>query len=180
MEDLLLKCLNSYKVLMDYRYYYVLGHKNKTISLTVEFPKDSFFHLAGLHKSGFAVLANRKGVFQAISDKKVTQDMFIQAGYSLEDRWQCICGLKDLLEDNRTVFRYRGHEHPGSRIEADFLISDPQILFFICDGKPASIFAQSDQGYERGCPPFKVLQLIREYIPTDQSELIYKSTHYHQ
>lgn len=175
MEDLLMMSALAYKELLPYRYHFKLGFKRKLREIHLCFPQDAYHHLAGFHKVGFAQLKNRKSALDFVLAGGVTQAQFEAGGYSLEDRWLGISRLKKMIETNRMVFYYRGHETIGSSIRADYLMVDEQTTFFIIDHVPQSIFAHQDGRYETGCPRYVTLQIEREDTQTGRQTLIYRS-----
>ena len=54
----LLDAARAYQELMKYRYVFLLGHKGIAETLTLEFTKEAFHHLAGLHNIGIARIRN--------------------------------------------------------------------------------------------------------------------------
>lgn len=178
MDDLLKQSAIAYTDLMRYEYRFTLGHKGKQYSLNIAFPVSAYHHLAAFHKAGFKALENKSKALQAILEEKVTAQNFEEAGYLFSDRWVCICGLQAMIEDNRTVFRYRGHERTISRIEADYFLQDDHIAFFVAEGCPISIFSQKGQHYEKNCPRLTTLLIMREDINTGASTEIYRAKAY--
>lgn len=178
MNDLLKQSALAYQELLSYRYCFSLGLKNELYHVNVEFPIIAYHHLAGFHKVGFKQLENKSKALNVVLNGGITLEAFAVAGYHLEDRWSGICHLKDMLEDNRAVFRYRGHERPASEINADYLLFDEQTIFFIASDCPASIFEQKNQHYEIGCPRLKTLQIMPENINENTWLEIYKSPSY--
>ena len=45
-----------------------------------------------------------------------------------------------MIELNACVFKYSGHEFKGSSIRAEYLLTNRQIMFFVDDSMPVSIF----------------------------------------
>ena len=178
MDDLLYQSALAYRALMAYRYTFTLGFKGKLYTLCLAFPRQAYHHLAGLHKTGIAQLRNKNKALDLILSRQITARQLGASGVLLEDRWKGICRLQHMLEQNEAVFRYRGHEHPGSIIQADYLISDNETLFFINGESPASIFGQKRQGYEIGCPCMKVLMIEREAVDTGESTILFRSKNY--
>lgn len=169
-----MRSAQAYQALMPYRYLFSLGFKGKLQVVTVEFPQDGFYHLAGFHKAGLS-LASRKQALTEVLQGALTAARFSAGGYAPADRWTAICGLQEMIEANRAVFRYRGHEQQWSRIEADYLLAAEDAFLFIDDGKPVSIFGRSERAYELGCPKLKTLMIRRETIATGCMETVFRS-----
>lgn len=66
----LLDAARAYQELMKYRYVFLLGHKGIAETLTLEFTKEAFHHLAGLHKIGIARIRNKKYALDYILENK--------------------------------------------------------------------------------------------------------------
>jgi len=177
MSDLLMQSALAYKGLMAYRYHFTLGRKGQLRHISIHFPEVAYHHLAGFHRAGIAALSNKKHSLQAILAGRVTHAQFTKAGAMLEDRWTGICRLKEIIESNRTVFHYRGHEQPGSMIQGDYLMTHEGIAFFIANETPESIFIPKERSYEQGCPRFTTLQICREEARI--REIVYRSPAYH-
>lgn len=170
----------SYKELMHHRYYFLLGHKGKSDSLILSFPKENFHHLAGLHKKDIARFKNKKSAL----DQILQDDKLIQGDISDEliDRWTCICTLKKLIESNNLVFRLHKHRFPGSSIQSDYILSDNTVMFFIDEGEPVTIFtAREDQlNNLNRCLKLKTLKISKENIDDGSCETIFVSSSYRQ
>ena len=178
MGDLLKQSAEAYQELMMYRYHFLLGRKGQLYRVSVEFPEESFFHLAGLHKLRVEVFKNRKAALQAALSGNT-------AGASTNDpevltRWQSICRLKELIETNRIVFKYRSHEFKGSFIRAEYLLMDEETMFFMCDGYPVSIFGPTNNQRQQAqkCPRLVTLRIAREEIATGEMRELFVSSSY--
>ncbi len=125
----LLDAAKAYRELMKYRYTFLLGHKGKAETMTLEFTKEAFHHLAGLHKKNLERVKNKKYALDYILDDGIIP----QADFcdDILDRWNCICNLKYMIESNSLIFRLRNRALPGSCIRADYLVTDNVHLFFV-------------------------------------------------
>ncbi len=132
----LLSAAKAYRDLMRYRYTFLLGHKGKAETMTLEFTKEAFHHLAGLHKKALERVKNKKYALDYI----LIDGIIPQADFSDEvlDRWDCICNLKAMIESNSLVFRLRKKELPGSSIRAEYLLTDDLHLFFVDQSQPVA------------------------------------------
>ena len=164
----------AYYTLTGYRYTFLLGRKGRSCELTLNFPKAAIHHLAGLHKTGLERAKNRKTTLDYILS---AADVDISPSEDVRARWDAIRRLQTMIESNAVVFRYRGHEFKGSRIQADYLLSGDMLMFFVANGEPVSIFcptaAQRDQ--ERLCPRYTTLKITRESVDGGYSETLYVS-----
>lgn len=175
MDDLLYQSALAYQSLMPYRYSFMLGHKMKSSYISIYFPEDAYHHLAGFQYSGIAALQNQKTALQIILAKQITHEHFAKEGFQHEDRWQGICQLQNMIETNELIFHFRGHEKVGSNIIADYVIHNPSSFFFMCENDPVSIFGNTGQNYQKGCPRYVVLKTWRENIATLEKTLVYQS-----
>lgn len=178
MSDLLKQSAMAYEELMPYRYHFTLGKKEQLRHISIHFPVVAFHHLAGFHRAGIAMLSNKKKTLHAVLAENVTHAQLIRSGAVLEDRWTGICRLKEIIESNRMVFYYRGHEQPGSMIRGDYLMIHEGIAFFLANDTPESIFEQKNRRYEQGCPRFVTLRIIREEALTGETICLYRSPNY--
>ena len=154
---------------MKYRYEFLPGRKGKAETLTLCFAKESFFHLAGLHKTGDTRVQNKKYALERIlegASPAATED--------LEGRWTCICRLKDTIGNNRLTFRLNDRCLPGSGIRADYLPVDGNLFCFVKDRQPTSVFiAREDQLRNAArCVRLTTLRIIRENLETGGTETI--------
>ena len=175
MADLLKQSALAYKELLPFRYHFFLGRKRKLRYVSLQFPEVAYHHLAGFHRAGIAALSNKKKALQVILAEDVRHDHFVNAGKTLEDRWIGICHLREIIESNRMVFYYRGHEQPGTVIKGDYLMLHEGIVFFIARETPESIFIPHCRRYELGCPRFTTLQICREEKVTEEVTCLYRS-----
>lgn len=174
----LLDAAKAYRELMNYRYTFLLGHKGKAEMMMLEFTKEAFHHLAGLHKKDLERVKNKKYALDYILvDGIIPQADF---SYEIQDRWNCICSLKAMIESNSLIFRLRNRELPGSNIRADYLLTDDFHLFFVDQSQPVSIFtAREDQLRNAArCLRLTTLKITREDIFTGSIETIFVSDSY--
>lgn len=85
-----------------------------------------------------------------------------------------------MIELNACVFKYRGHEFKGSSIRAEYLLTNRQIMFFVNDSMPVSIFEPTAQQLvsAQNCPGLTTLQIEREIIASGERTVIYRSASY--
>ena len=191
MDDLLTASAKAYLSLLNKRYRMIIARKRKLVEVVLVFPVEAYFHLAGLQYVGINQLANRKEALRLICDGGVTQEILIASGAfdKIVDRLQSICLLPTLLEHGQFVFKYRGHGPAWSDIKADYLVYFPlesdAVLYFVAglseqEQKPVSIFRRSDDDYTTFCPQYKVMQIIRESLGDNVSQVVYTSPSYKQ
>lgn len=170
----LLDAAQAYQELMKYRYVFLLGRKGIAETLTLEFTKEAFHHLAGLHKIGIARTRNKKYALEYILENDDVPE--IENRDILIDRWNCICSLKEMIESNRIVFRMQKKEFPGSQIKADYLMTKEQCIFFIKDSEPLSIFTAREDQLKNAARNLRLttLKIDREEIDSGTIETLYE------
>jgi len=179
--DLLLQSALAYQKLLTLTYHVALGHKGVLTHMRIVFPENAYHHMAGFQYVGFTSLQNRSAALQTILSGKTTQRHFIEAGYvpnakyDLADRWQSICHLQEMLENDMVTYYYRGHEPHWARIKADYVLCNPSQYFFIRNEEPVSVFGNRNQGYEKKCTRYTTLQVTRINIVTLESVTVYRS-----
>jgi len=168
----------AYHELMKYRYSFLLGRKGKTETLVLSFPKESFHHLAGLHKRDIMRVKNKKYALEIILDgEDITKGDFSKAQI---DRWNCLCRLKTIIETNSFVFRLLKQQLPGSKIHAEYVLTDQTVLYFVKTGEPVSVFtAREDQLVNvNHSIRLTTLKIERENLETGLIESIFVSDSY--
>lgn len=174
MCDLLKKSALAYQVLSEYEYTLTCGRKGVLTRVVIRFPANAYHHLAGFQYARLAILRERKRALDAVLSDKVPYSQLIASGFQHSDRLECILQLQELLESNRFVFRYRKHEHPFSKVRADYLIQMEDIVFFISGDTPVSIFKNDSDDYQRNCPQLTVLQICRTRVKTGETVTVYQ------
>ena len=81
---------------------------------------------------------------------------------------------------NACVCKYRSHEFKGSASRAEYLLTNRQILFFLHDPMPVSIFEPTAGQLvsAQNCPGLTTLQIEREIIASGERTVIYRSASY--
>ena len=162
--DKLLTCATAYKNLLNIQYRVVIGRKGKTETLLIRFSEWDFHHLMGLGKLKDLRVArkNRKQVFQEIITGQTTYQTLAVSQYfsSIENRFDPLAEIENLLDDNRLVFRYNAKLNQYSLIEADYLLSTPyngtDIYIFVAENPDTgcfycrSFFPKEEKDYARG------------------------------
>lgn len=138
--DKLQKCAKAFEKLLEIQYRIIIGRKGKTAELVIGFSKLDFHHLMGLGKLKDLRIAkqNRGSVFDEIIIGSTTYETLAKSRYlpQIENRFEPLALIEQLLDDNRLVFRYNAKLNQFSLIEADYLLSTPlensDIYIFIC------------------------------------------------
>lgn len=127
--DKLQKCAKAFEKLLEIQYRIIIGRKGKTVELVIGFSKLDFHHLMGLGKLKDLRIAkqNRGSVFDEIIIGSTTYETLAKSRYlpQIENRFEPLALIEQLLDDNRLVFRYNAKLNQFSLIEADYLLSTP-------------------------------------------------------
>lgn len=124
--DLLQMSAIEFNKLIKYQYHFKIARKNVLKEFVLNFEKEDFYHLAGLHKlKDIAKVQERKHstVFQNILDGEITLNNIIRSDmYSeMENRLLPLTHLQYCLESNQIIFQYLEKNIKFSRIQADYL-----------------------------------------------------------
>lgn len=124
--DLLQMSAIEFNKLTKYQYYFKIARKNVLKEFVLNFEKEDFYHLAGLHKlKDIAKVQNQKHsiVFQNILDGKISLDNIMHSEmYSeMENRLLPLTHLQYCIESNQIIFQYLEKNIKFSRIQADYL-----------------------------------------------------------
>ena len=121
--DKLQKCAKAFEKLLETQYRIIIGRKGKTVELVIGFSKLDFHHLMGLGKLKDLRIAkqNRGSVFDEIIIGSTTYETLAKSRYlpQIENRFEPLALIEQLLDDNRLVFRYNAKLNQFSLIEAD-------------------------------------------------------------
>lgn len=125
--DKLLECTRAFEKLLDTQYQIIIGRKGKTVEIIIGFSRLDFHHLMGLGKLKDLRIAkqNREAVFNEILRGIITYGGITESRYLglLQNRFEPLMSMEQLLDDNRLVFRYNTKLNQFSLIEADYLLS---------------------------------------------------------
>ena len=179
MCDVLKQSAEAYRELSRYAYTIIGGRKGKQITVEIRFPVDAYHHLAGFQYSRIEALKEQKTALDKVISGEVSARQLQDSGFKHMDRLPAICDPKVRLEENRFVFRYRGYEQPFSMIRAEYLFSFDDVVMFVDDSIPVSIFQNvKNVKYEKGCPQYTVLQIKRTNLTDNQEEILFQRESY--
>ena len=128
MADIL-QAAQSFNNLLDIEYQITLGKKNKTVNLTIYFEEVHFFHLAGLQYlkdlSGL-LTESREQIFKKILKGTINKQQIESSNlYSeIKDRIDYLVFLENIMDSNKTVYKYNPKLNAFSAIQADFLLKN--------------------------------------------------------
>ena len=148
----ILDAQKAFSKLLDIEYQFVLGRKDKTVSLTIEFQKYHFFHLAGLQYlkdlSRLFILA--EGVYNQIESGQLPVS-YIESSNNydyIKGRVEYLPTLEYIFDSNDTIFKYNPELQAFSVIEADFLLRNE------INKVPIFVFLSKDKNKKYFCKTF--------------------------
>ena len=142
----------AFSKLLDIEYQFVLGRKDKTVSLTIEFQKYHFFHLAGLQylKDLSRLFIPAEGVYNQIESGQLPVS-YIESSNNydyIKGRVEYLPTLEYIFDSNDTIFKYNPELQAFSVIEADFLLRNE------INKVPIFVFLQKNKNKKYFCKTF--------------------------
>ncbi len=143
---------NAFSNLLDVEYEFILGRKDKTVILKVEFQKYHFFHLAGLqYLRDLPKLAiPSEEVYNQIESGQLSTS-YIESSRNydyIKGRVEYLPYLENIFDSNDTVFKYNAALQSFSVIEADFLLKND------INHVPLFVFLSKDKNEKYFCKTF--------------------------
>lgn len=186
--DKLFACAKAFESLISKEYRIVIAHKNKRVELRINFNAIDFHHLMGLGKLKDLRIhrENRTDVFNKIISGKITYDTIKRSKYidEIQNRFEPLSHLEELLDSNYLTFRYRQQNNPSSMIIADYLLSanfeDNEIYIFLASKTKneacfcRSFFPKTDKDYSIGQTKYTMLYKEKITLATGESIVQYK------
>lgn len=180
--DKLQKCAKAFEKLLEIQYKIIIGRKGKTVELLIGFSKLDFHHLMGLGKLKDLRIAkqNRSSAFDGIISGTISYETLTKSRYlpQIENRFEPLALIEQLLDDNRLVFRYNAKLNQFSLIESDYLLSTPlgnsDIYIFIAEHKDTgkyfcrSFFPKEKKDYADGQPRYTMLYKEKRNLTTGE------------
>lgn len=150
LSDILI-AQNAFSKLLDIEYEFILGRKNKIISLVVEFQKFHFFHIAGLqHLRDLPRLSiSAEEVYNQLESGKISVDYIESSNKydSIRERIKYLPQMEQIFDSNDTIFKYNPVLQTFSVIEADFLLKNvvnkTPVFAFLSKGSNEKYFCRS-------------------------------------
>ena len=103
-------CVEAFGKLLDKEYHLVLGRKNKSVSLQINFDKKECFHLMGLqYLTDRPELVHDRGkIFDAIRERQIMAEHLQSSDlyYKIADRIDMLPFLESMIDSNDTIFKY--------------------------------------------------------------------------
>ena len=187
MADIL-QAAKSFTYLLDTEYQIVLGKKNKTVELSVIFNENNFFHLAGLHyllDRTTILFGDRAMLFQRVLNKKSMSEQISSSKYypEIKERIDYLVYLEQIMDSNKTVFKYNPRLDVFSAIQADFLLKNEvkarNVFTFLSQDATSgkyfcrSFFPQVDKDYSVGQTNWTLLYKKKIQKSTGQETVLY-------
>lgn len=124
--DLIKERAQIYKELLETEYFYTLAHKNNIIKLKIQFYKNDFSHLIGLHKLKDieSYIGKRSNTIERILKGKIKYDKIKNSKHynSIDRRLIEFIRIKNVLEDENSVFRIY-YNTSKTKIPMDYMIT---------------------------------------------------------
>ena len=185
--DKLLECTRAFEKLLDTQYRIIIGRKGKTVEIIIGFSRLDFHHLMGLGKLKDLRIAkqNRETVFNEILRGIITYEGITKSRYLglIQNRFEPLMSMEQLLDDNRLVFRYNTKLNQFSLIEADYLLSTPHerkdIYIFIAKNEDSgtyycrSFFPKERTDYTKGQAIYTMLYKEKICLSTGEKQIQY-------
>ena len=182
---------NSFSKLLDIEYQFVLGRKDKTVSLTIEFQNYHFFHLAGLQylKDLPRLFIPAEEVYNQIESGQLPVS-YIESSNNynyIKGRVEYLPSLEYIFDSNDTIFKYNPELQAFSVIEADFLlrneINKVPIFVFLAKGKNEkyfckTFFPQGKKDYTERQTKWTVLFKKKIVKSTNTETVLYKNKNF--
>lgn len=148
----ILDAQKAFSKLLYIEYQFVLGRKDKTVSLTIEFQKYHFFHLAGLQylKDLSRLFIPAEEVYNQIESGQLPVS-YIESSNNydyIKGRVEYLPTLEYIFDSNDTIFKYNPELQAFSVIEADFLLRNE------INKAPIFVFLSKDKNKKYFCKTF--------------------------
>ena len=187
----ILDAQKAFSKLFDIEYQFVLGRKDKTVSLTIEFQKYHFFHLAGLQylKDLSRLFIPAEGVYNQIESGQLPVS-YIESSNNydyIKGRVEYLPTLEYIFDSNDTIFKYNPELQAFSVIEADFLlrneINKVPIFVFLSKDKNKkyfckTFFPQGKKNYTERQTKWTVLFKKKIVKSTNTETVLYKNKNF--
>lgn len=198
--DNLKEIAKLFEKLLKMQYKIVLARKGIEVELLLNFEKEHFFHLSGLHKLKDIEypFKNKSKIFDAILEDKLTYEMIKKSEFFLpnektkyvgiKDRINSISQIEEILDSDNLIFKYNKNHLRWSDIKFKYVFEsigyETPIYIFINEISNnnivgcVSMFPKVNQDYTKG--QTKMTLLYKEKINkiTGESIILYKHNNY--
>lgn len=180
-------CVEAFGKLLDKEYHLLLGRKNKSVSLQINFEKNQCFHLMGLqYLTDRPELAHDRGkIFDAIREHRITSEQLQSSDlyYKIADRIDMFPLLEDIIDRNDTIFKYNRRLNAYSVIKADYIMKNSEegkniFLFLSGSGEEGkyfcrSFFPENRMDYAKNQASWTLLYKEKVNLSTGDKEILY-------
>lgn len=181
-------CVEAFGKLLDKEYHLILGRKNVSVTLQINFDKKECFHLMGLqYLTDRPELARDRGkIFDAIREHRITAEHLESSDlyYKIADRINMLPLLESVIDSNDTIFKYNRKINIYSVIKADYIMKNNAegrniFLFLAQNGEKGryfcrSFFPQDKMDYTRNQASWSLLYKKKVTISTGE-EILYEN-----
>lgn len=182
-------CVEAFGKLLDKEYHLILGRKNVSVTLQINFDKKECFHLMGLqYLTDRPELARDRGkIFDAIREHRITAEHLESSDlyYKIADRINMLPLLESVIDSNDTIFKYNRKINIYSVIKADYIMKNNAegrniFLFLAQNGERGryfcrSFFPQDKMDYTRNQASWRLLYKKKVTISTGEEEILYEN-----
>ena len=125
-------CVTAFFTLLSTEYELILGRKGVSVTLRLAFDKKDCFHLMGLQylRDRPELNRDRGKVFDEIMNGTIKLEQIQTSDFygKIEKRIHFLPLLENMIDDNRTIFKYNQKANLYSVIEADYLMENSMEL----------------------------------------------------
>jgi hypothetical protein len=125
-------CVTAFFTLLSTEYELILGRKGVSVTLRLTFDKKDCFHLMGLQylRDRPELNRDRGKVFDEIMNGTIKLEQIQTSDFygKIEKRIHFLPLLENMIDDNRTIFKYNQKANLYSVIEADYLMENSMEL----------------------------------------------------
>ena len=187
MDDLLKKDAEAFNLLLSKEYHIIGGKKRTLIDIYINFKKDDFFHLAGLHKLKDIDILHNAGIDKADIFNKILDGEIKYQDISKSVFWDEVQGrvdnlyrLENLLDNENLFFRFYKNKVKGSGINADYVFyfesNEPKAYFFLTGRDEnqhmclcgCSFFPSQYNTYIVKQPRYTIIYKDKQYLTTHE------------
>lgn len=180
-------CVEAFWKLLDKEYHLVLGRKNISVSIQINFDKKECFHLMGLqYLTDRPELVHDRGkIFDAIKDRRITVEQIQSSDlyYKIADRIDMLPLLESVIDSNDTIFKYNRKQNIYSVIKADYIMKNNIggrniFLFLAMNGEEGryfcrSFFPQDKMDYTKNQASWTLLYKKKVTLSIGEEEILY-------
>ena len=185
-------CVVAFSRLLDKEYHLVLGRKNVSVSLQINFDKKECFHLMGLQylTDRPELVHNREKIFDALYKHQITAEHLQSSDlyYKIADRVDILPLLECIMDSNDTIFKYNRKLNTYSVIKADYIMKNQvegkNIFLFLAKGNEEgryfcrSFFPQNKMDYTKNQALWTLLYKKKITISSGKEEILYNRLKY--